>query len=243
MSPRIRILPVIIFTATLALTLKVGGLWHGADVAVSTATAADTAKKPVEHAKADAQGKPAGKSSKAKDGAHKSSGGDRKSTGGEDQDAKKKGVGDTFDPTSVTQAEFEVLQRLATRRTEIDKLRRDLALRENLLAATEKRLNAKLAELTGLKTRIEGLLKKHDKEQEAKLKSLVKIYETMKPKSAARIFEQLEMDILLDVVERMREVKTATIFAAMDPAKAKAVTARLAERRGLPHPSVAADDS
>jgi flagellar motility protein MotE (MotC chaperone) len=233
MKPRIRILPLIIFTATLALTLKVGGIWNAGDVAVSTATAADAAKKEAPAAKKSANGK-----DDKKGGNHISA--KTKSGGGH---AKKKSVGDAFDPTSVTQAEFEVLQRLATRRTEIDKLRRDLTLRENLLAATEKRLNTKLAELNGLKTRIQGLLKKHDKEQEAKLKSLVKIYETMKPKNAARIFEQLEMDILLDVVERMREVKTAVIFAAMDPSKAKAVTARLAERRELPHPSVATDDS
>ena len=231
MATRIRILPVIIFTATLALTLKVGGIWQGADVGVTTATAADAAKKADEH------GKPAAKPAKAQESDHKSADGKESPAG-----SKDKGVGDTFDPTSVTQAEFQVLQRLATRRAELDKLRRDLALRENLLAATEKRLNTKLAELNGLKSRIQALLKKHDQEQEAKLKSLVKIYETMKPKNAARIFEQLEMDILLDVVERMREVKTATIFAAMDPAKAKAVTARLAERRELPHPSVAADD-
>jgi len=237
MTPRIRILPVIIFTATLALTLRVGGIWQGDDMAVSMATTADAAEKPAKDAAAESHGKPDAKKAKAKDGDHKPPA--RK---GDDKHAKKKGVGDAFDPTSVTQAEFQVLQRLASRRAELDKLRRDLALRENLLAATEKRLNAKLADLNGLKTRIQSLLKKHDKEQEAKLKSLVKIYETMKPKNAARIFEQLEMDILLDVVERMREVKTAVIFAAMDPAKAKAVTSRLAERRELPHPSVATDD-
>lgn len=234
MSPRIRILPVLIFTATLALTLKVGGMWFDADVAVSTATAADTAKQSDKKSK---DGK-AAKSGKAD--SKKLADGEKPSKS--EHAKKKKGVGDTFDPTSVTQAEFQVLQRLANRRAELDKLRQDVALREKLLAATEKRLNSKLAELTGLKGRIQELLKKHDKQQEAKLKSLVKIYETMKPKNAARIFEQLEMDILLDVVERMREAKTAVIFAAMDPTKAKAVTSRLAERRELPHPSVATDD-
>lgn len=238
MTPRIRILPVIIFTATLALTLKVGGIWYGADVAVATATAQDAAN---ESEKADK------KSAKKEDRA-KSKGDGRKASDSHkgakpDRAKNRKGVGDAFDPTSVTEAEFQVLQRLAGRRAELDKLRHDVALRENLLAATEKRLNSKLAELTGLKNRIQELLKKHDKQQEAKLKSLVKIYETMKPKNAARIFEQLEMDILLDVVERMREAKTAIIFAAMDPAKAKAVTSRLAERRELPHPSVATDGS
>lgn len=234
MSPRIRILPVLIFTATLALTLKVGGMWFDADVAVSTATAADTAKQSDKKPNAGKAAK-SGKADSKKPA-------DGKTVPKPEHAKKKKGVGDTFDPTSVTQAEFQVLQRLANRRAELDKLRQDVALREKLLAATEKRLNSKLAELTGLKSRIQELLKKHDKQQEAKLKSLVKIYETMKPKNAARIFEQLEMDILLDVVERMREAKTAVIFAAMDPTKAKAVTSRLAERRELPHPSVATDD-
>lgn len=231
MKARIRILPVVIFTATLALTLKVGGIWQGSDVSVSTATAAEKAAKPE-------AGKKEGKTDhNAKKGAADR---DKKTAA---KQSKKKTVGDAFDPTSVTQAEFQVLQRLADRRAELDKLRRDLALREKLLAATEKKLNSKLTELNGLKTQIQGLLKKHDKEQESKLKSLVKIYETMKPKNAARIFERLEMDILLDVVERMREAKTSLIFAAMDPATAKAVTSRLAERRELPHPSVVTDDS
>lgn len=234
MKARIRILPVIIFTATLALTLKVGGIWQGNEVAISTATAAEKAKKPDPEHKETKTAKSDHKAGKA-DAGHGEKGSAKSS--------KKKSVGDAFDPTSVTQAEFQVLQRLANRRTELDKLRRDLALREKLLAATEKKLNTKLAELNGLKTQIQGLLKKHDKEQESKLKSLVKIYESMKPKNAARIFEKLEMDILLDVVERMREAKTSLIFAAMDPNTAKAVTSRLAERRELPIPSVETDDS
>jgi flagellar motility protein MotE (MotC chaperone) len=58
----------------------------------------------------------------------------------------------------------------------------------------------------------------------------------MKPKDAARILERLELPILLDVLERMREAKVAPILADMDPAKAKTVTAALAERRNLPRP-------
>jgi flagellar motility protein MotE (MotC chaperone) len=61
----------------------------------------------------------------------------------------------------------------------------------------------------------------------------VKIYETMKPKDAAPIFEQLEMAILLDVIERMKEAKVAPIIAAMDPQKAKSLTTDLVKRRRL----------
>ena len=175
MKRRIRILPVLIFAGTLALTLKVGGILQGPELEISTATAADTADAKAEKEKpADAK-----QSAKADSGEKKPASETSKKSGSKKSD----GVGDTFDSTSVTQAEFQVLQRLATRRAELDKLRSDLELRENLLSAAEKKLNLKLTELTDLKNKIQGLLKKHDKEQETKLKSLVKIYESMKPKN------------------------------------------------------------
>ena len=74
----------------------------------------------------------------------------------------------------------------------------------------------------------------HDEETEAQMKSLVKIYEAMKPKDAARIFEQLDLVVLLDVIERMKERKTAPILANMDPERAKTITLELAQRRTLP---------
>ena len=58
----------------------------------------------------------------------------------------------------------------------------------------------------------------------------MKIYETMKPHDAARIFEQLDMPVLLGVFGHMKERNAAPILAAMDPTKARAVTLALAER-------------
>jgi flagellar motility protein MotE (MotC chaperone) len=53
----------------------------------------------------------------------------------------------------------------------------------------------------------------------------------MKPKDAARIFEELEMDTLLPVTERMNERKLAPVMAEMNPAKAKDITEQLATLR------------
>jgi len=58
----------------------------------------------------------------------------------------------------------------------------------------------------------------------------------MKPKDAARIFEELDMAVLLDVIERMKERKSAPILAKMNPVRAKAITLELAQRRELPIP-------
>jgi flagellar motility protein MotE (MotC chaperone) len=137
------------------------------------------------------------------------------------------------DPTLYSQADLDILQKLSQRRTELETWAGDLTMREQLLKATEGKLEDRLSELKMVQTSIQGLLRQYDQEQENKLKSLVKIYETMKPKDAARIFEQLDMDILLDVVERMKEAKVAPILSAMNPEKAKTVTAELAQRRKM----------
>ena len=77
------------------------------------------------------------------------------------------------------------------RRQEIEGREREFELREKTLAAAEYGLVEKISELKRLKTEVESLLTQHDEEQEGRLRSLVKIYENMKPKDAARILASL----------------------------------------------------
>src|SRR5579883_3229463 len=135
------------------------------------------------------------------------------------------------DPMSMSPAEIELLQKLSERRAELDKRAAELSQREVLLEATERRIDEKIAKLAALEKDIGGAVDKQSAEDEARIKSLVKIYETMKPQDAARIFEQLDMPVLLGVLEHMKELKVAPILAALDPAKARAVTLAVAERR------------
>ena len=104
------------------------------------------------------------------------------------------------------------------------------------MKAAEKRISKRVAELTLLQRTIQDLIKTHDDQQESKMKSLVKIYEAMKPKDAARIFEQLDLDTLLIVVERMKERRLAPVMAQMNPEKAKDITVQLSKLRELPLP-------
>jgi len=132
-------------------------------------------------------------------------------------------------------AEIDVLQSLAKRRDELDKREKKIAEREALLDAAGQEVDHKIAELNKLKGEIEALLGKQQKMQEDRIESLVKMYETMKPKEAATIFNTLDLDVLLTVLGRMNERKAAPILAAMDPEKARLVTIRLAEQRRLPN--------
>ena len=62
---------------------------------------------------------------------------------------------------------------------------------------------------------------------------LVTIYETMKPKDAAKIFNELEMPVLLKVVSNMKEVKVAPVIASMDPAKARELSIELSRQKPI----------
>ncbi|MFC7331808.1 MotE family protein [Rhodocista pekingensis] len=137
--------------------------------------------------------------------------------------------GQTFTPS-----ELEILQRLQDRREQLDQRSRGLDQREALLQVAEQRLDQKIGELQTLRGEIQALLRTVNEEQQAQLDSIVKIYETMKPKEAAAIFEALDDTVLLNVLSRMKETKAAPILASMDPKRAQEVTIMLADRKKLP---------
>lgn len=138
------------------------------------------------------------------------------------------------DPTLLTQAEIDLLQKLAVRREAIEAREKEIESRLSFLRAAEARIDKKVDELKGLQATITRLLKAYDDQQKAKVENLVKLYEAMKPKEAARIFEQLDMDTLLLVAERMGERKLAPIMSKMNPDKAREVTVELSRARELP---------
>jgi flagellar motility protein MotE (MotC chaperone) len=142
------------------------------------------------------------------------------------------------DPTLLTQSEIDLLQKLAERRVKIDERAKELKTREALLAAAEARIENKIQDFKALQATIESLIVTYDEQQDAKLMSLVKIYENMKPKDAARIFEELEMEVLLEVAERMKERSLAPIMAKMNPQRAREVTIELNALRKIPRPVI-----
>jgi flagellar motility protein MotE (MotC chaperone) len=96
---------------------------------------------------------------------------------------------------------------------------------------TEGKIDQKMVELKALQDRVDGLLKDYDTKESLKIKSLIKIYENMKPKDAAKIFDQMDLKTLFDVVSQMKEAKAAAILASMDPMKAKEVSLEFVKKR------------
>jgi flagellar motility protein MotE (MotC chaperone) len=244
---RPRILPVLILAATLTLGVRIGEIWHGfggiAAADPDAASGADLVGDPFAGLQL-AQATP-----EADDPAADGAAGADANAGTADAPADPEpeaadappgeGARDLLsatDPLDMTEAEIELLQQLAQRRQKLDQREDTLDRRESLVKAAEKRLSQKVGEMERLRAEIEDLLVAYDEQESKQLDRLVTIYEKMKPDDAARIFEDLDQDVLLKVVERMNERKTAPILAEMRPDKAQQLTLELAEREDLPLP-------
>jgi flagellar motility protein MotE (MotC chaperone) len=134
-------------------------------------------------------------------------------------------------PPPVSESERALLQDLRQRRQELDARADAMTTRESVLVATEKKLSSRVAELQTLQTSLEHLDAVQKQKEDAGWQGLVKVYETMKPKEAAAIFNDLAMPVLLPVLDRMKDSKAAAVMAAMNPDKARDVTAELAQLR------------
>ena len=131
----------------------------------------------------------------------------------------------------VDDAERKVLLDLRQRRQELDARDAALATRESVLAAAEQKLASRIGELQALQTKLEALDSARKQREDTGWQGLVKLYEMMKPRDAATIFNDLDMPVLLQVVDRMKEAKAAPVLAAMQPDKARDLTAKLAQMR------------
>lgn len=131
----------------------------------------------------------------------------------------------------ISDSERAVLLELRQRRQELDARETTLSARESMLVAAEQKLSARVGELMALQKRLEALETGREQREEASWQGLVKVYETMKPRDAATIFNDLASNVLLNVLDRMKDSKAAPVLAAMNPDKARDVTAQLAQLR------------
>ena len=212
---RIRIIPATIFTAILLLCLKVIDISNSAEALAQAGSAATPA------AGASGGTPSADKSAAPKEG---------------DAPAVNPAISDSAGGTvdsRYTAVEVDLLQNLTKRREELDRWEKNIEIKEQALNATEKRVDSKIAQIESMKKEVSALLAQYNEKEDVKIHSLVKIYQGMKAKDAARIFDELDMPVLLLVVDKMPEKNTAPILALMDPKKAKQVTVQLAEQRKI----------
>jgi flagellar motility protein MotE (MotC chaperone) len=136
----------------------------------------------------------------------------------------------TEGPALPTGAERAILERLQARREELDTRARELDIRESLIQAAEKRMEGRLAELKEVEARIKVESAQKDDAQAARFKDLVTMYENMKPRDAAKIFDGLDLTVLIEVVSEINPRKMSDIMAQMSADTAERLTVELANK-------------
>jgi flagellar motility protein MotE (MotC chaperone) len=132
---------------------------------------------------------------------------------------------------AISQAERALLEQLRARRAELEAREQTIASRELVLAAAEQRLGQRIEELTQLQQRLESMERARGEREDAGWRGLVRTYENMRPREAAAIFEELELPVVIQILDRMGERKMAPVIGAMRPEKARVLTAELARHR------------
>ncbi|MBO6755856.1 MAG: hypothetical protein JJ902_05985 [Roseibium sp.] len=135
-------------------------------------------------------------------------------------------------------AERAVLESLGERRLDLQQQEGQLDLREKLLQATEERIQRRVDELKELEQRIEAAVEEKRQQEAGEIAGLVTMYESMKPKDAARIFDRLDLPVLLKVVRHMKPRKMAGILGRMSPEAAEKLTIAIAGVGEMPQDDV-----
>ena len=76
---------------------------------------------------------------------------------------------------NLSRSEMDLLKELSKRRDTLDKEKKDMNVREQVLKATENKIDQKVGELKNLQSQLEVLMKQYDQKENSKILSLVKI--------------------------------------------------------------------
>lgn len=130
----------------------------------------------------------------------------------------------------ISASERAILERLQSRRQEIEARQREIDIRESLLKSAEKRIENKVEEMKAVETRISATQAEQKAAEAQRMKGLVTMYEGMKPKDAARVFDRLEMGVLIEIASQIAPRKMSDIMGLMAPEAAERLTVEMARR-------------
>jgi len=165
-----------------------------------------------------------------------------KKEGGKQEEAPKPAAAEAAKPDgvvifpdqspSVSPSERAILERLQSRRQELEARAREIDIRESLLKAAEKRMESRAEELKAVEARVATTTEHKGESDAVRLKNLVSMYEGMKPKDAAKVFDRLEMSVLFELATQIAPRKMSDILGLMSPEVAEHLTVEMARRAG-----------
>ncbi len=107
----------------------------------------------------------------------------------------------------------------------------ELEVRATALRELEQDLNPKIQTLEELRQQALAVIEPGEKERQGKLDTLIKFYQAMKPKSAARLLEKLPTPLAADVLSSMKSRGAGKILNVMNADKAVRLSKRMAGQK------------
>lgn len=132
----------------------------------------------------------------------------------------------------VSASERAILERLQSRRQELEARAREIDIRESLLKSAEKRIESKVEEMKAVESRISTASGVKSETDAARFKGIITMYEGMKPKDAAKVFDRLEMSVLFEIASQIAPRKMSDILGLMQTEAAERLTVEMARRAG-----------
>ena len=132
------------------------------------------------------------------------------------------------DPQFYSKEKLKTLRELSARQRELDAVEREVEMKRRIVEASEARIDDKIRLLKGMRRSIEGVLNARKKGHDDRINRLVQIYETMKPKDAAAIFNQMDISLSVELARGMTRKSFAAVLSEMEPEKAKKLAERFA---------------
>ena len=141
----------------------------------------------------------------------------------------------------MSASERAILERLQARRQELEQRAREIEIRESLLKSAEKRIEGRVEEMKATEARITTVTGQKAETDAARFKGIITMYEGMKPKDAAKVFDRLEMSVLYEIASQIAPRKMSDILGLMQPEAAERLTVELARRAGTDKSASTAD--
>lgn len=130
-------------------------------------------------------------------------------------------------------SEKQLLQQLRKRRTEIESNKDELPAEKMALESIKQYIDNRLDVLENLQNKLKPQFSNTHQNDGKKIQKLVKVYESMKPKEAAKIFNDLQIGVLVEMTLNMKESRLAAILSEMKPEKARELTSILATQSDI----------
>jgi flagellar motility protein MotE (MotC chaperone) len=125
----------------------------------------------------------------------------------------------------------DYLFKLAERKKQLDQKEEDLNKLAAEIAKQKEEIDDKLKKLEETRQKISAALEEKIKLDDGKVETLVQMYTNMKPQQAAKVFENLDEDLVIDILGRMKKKSAADILNLIKPEKAQIFAERFAGYR------------